>query len=71
MLTTIYCVVSADWGSCLISDDELVTAPVLITSIRKVPADDDGDLSAPVERNEQNSPKDDRNHRKNIDLLFK
>lgn len=36
------------WMNCLISYDELVTAPVLITPIRKVPADDDGDLSAPV-----------------------
>lgn len=32
----------------LVRYDELVTAPVLITPIRKVPADDDGDLSAPV-----------------------
>lgn len=36
--------------SGLISYDELVTAPVLITAIRKVPADDDRDLSAPVGR---------------------
>lgn len=36
--------------SGLISYDELVAAPVLITPIRKVPADDDRDLSAPVGR---------------------
>lgn len=36
--------------SCLIGYDELVTAPVLVTPIRKVPADDDGNLSAPVGR---------------------
>ena len=34
----------------LICYDELVTAPVLVTPVRKVPADDDGNLSAPEER---------------------
>lgn len=48
-----YCCVSAGWISQLIGDDELVTAPVLVTPIRKVPADDDGDLSAPVGGNTQ------------------
>lgn len=32
-----------------VSNDELVTAPVLITAVWKIPADDDGDLPAPEE----------------------
>lgn len=31
-----------------ISYDELITAPVLVAPIREVPADDDGNLPAPV-----------------------
>lgn len=34
-------------GISLISNDELITAPVLITAIRKVPSDDDGNFPAP------------------------
>lgn len=44
----------AETGTSLIGDDELVTAPVLITPIRKVPADDDGDFSASVGRGGRN-----------------
>lgn len=39
----------------LVCDDELVTAPVLKTAVGQVPADDDGDLPAPVGYSQQQS----------------
>lgn len=38
---------------CLVGNDELITAPVLVAAVGEVPADDDGDLSAPVQNKRQ------------------
>lgn len=43
--------VIAEWKHFLIGYDELITAPILITPIGKVPADDYGNLPAPVQEN--------------------